>query len=281
MASRTQHKKTAIITGGASGVGLAVATALSSRNDWRIYILDLDPSGDEVSQSLGSRTSFHRVDVTNYAALADVFELVFSEYGSIDFVFSNAGIVEKVDFYAHLSEDAPPPELDQLVLDVNLKSTINITYLAQHYNRKAESHDSARNVLITASVGSLYPCFAIPIYAASKHGILGLVRSVAPAFIKEGLRVNALCPGVMATKLMTDEDFKHYPPEYFTPIETLLDAVLKIVDGEDIEDARGRLVQGKDVHGKTIEINVRNIYFRDQPEWCDDAMPFVMAATDR
>lgn len=107
------------------------------------------------------------------------------------------------------------------------------------------------------------------------------MRSIAPKLIKEDLRINALCPGVMATKLMTDEDFEHYPAECFTPIETLVDTVLKVINGENIKDAKGRLVRAEGLYGQSIEINVRNIYFRDQPEWCDEIMPRVMAATDR
>jgi hypothetical protein len=80
---------------------------------------------------------------------------------------------------------------------------------------------------------------------------------------------------------MTDEDFEHYPPEHFTPLEVVTDTVLKVIDGVDMTDAKGRKLDGAQVFGQTIEVNVQNFYFRNQPDWCDSSMPFVMAATDR
>lgn len=112
-------------------------------------------------------------------------------------------------------------------------------------------------------------------------GVVGFLRAIAPRLESEGIRANAILPGVVATNLMTDEEFEHYPPEYFTPLEIVTGTVLQIVDGVDMSDARGRTIQGADVFGRAVEINMSNIYFRDQPDWCDEAMPHVLAATDR
>lgn len=83
-------------------------------------------------------------------------------------MFANAGIVDNVDFYAKHYDQGPPPELDQLAVDIDLKSVIATTYLAQHYFRLCP-HVAVRNVIMTASVGALYPCFAIPMYTGAKR----------------------------------------------------------------------------------------------------------------
>ncbi|KAH7240455.1 hypothetical protein MRS44_013048 [Fusarium solani] len=273
--------KVAIITGGASGLGLGVATDLAKRGQWFVHILDLDTErGEAAAKGLGPIASFHRVNVNDYASLAALFDKVFQQHCRLDLVFANAGIVDNVDFYAKHDGQGPPPELDQVVVDIDLKSVIATTYLAQHYFRLCP-HVAARNVIMTASVGSLYPCFAIPMYTGAKHGIVGFLRAIAARLASEGIRANAILPGVVATNLMTEEDFEHYPPEYFTPLEVVIDTVLQIVDGLDMSDAKGRTVWGAEVYGQAVEINMNNFYFRDRPEWCDDAMRHVLAATNR
>ncbi|KAH7159433.1 3-beta-hydroxysteroid dehydrogenase [Dactylonectria estremocensis] len=273
--------KVAIITGGASGLGLGVAIDLAKRGQWFVHILDLDTDrGEAAAKGFGPIAAFHRINVNDYASLAAVFDKVFRQHCRLDLVFANAGIVDNVDFYAKHDGQGPPPELDQVAVDIDLKSVIATTYLAQHYFRLCP-HVAARNVIMTASVGSLYPCFAIPMYTGAKHGVVGFLRAIAPRLVSEGIRANAILPGVVATNLMTEEDFEHYPPECFTPLEAVTGAVLQIVDGMDMSDAKGRTVQGADVYGQAVEINMNNIYFRDQPEWCDEAMPHVLAATER
>jgi hypothetical protein len=89
----------------------------------------------------------------------------------IDFVFANAGIVEGFDFYASHGESGPPPEPTQLVVNVDLKAVINTTYLALHYFRLFP-RSTQTNILMTGSVGSLYPCYAIPMYSGSKRQCL-------------------------------------------------------------------------------------------------------------
>ena len=81
----------AIITGGASGIGLATAEALLARTNWVVYLFDRDAErGETAAEKSGAY--FIQVDVTDYASLATAFERVFKEHGKIHFVFANAGI---------------------------------------------------------------------------------------------------------------------------------------------------------------------------------------------
>lgn len=181
-------------------MGLAVATALASKgDDWSVHILDLDARrGLEAAQKIGA--TFHETNVGDYTALADTFRTVFQADGRLDFVFANAGIVGSLDFYAvHDDNDAaasdePPPPLPSTVVDINLVSVMQTSYLAQHYFRKTPRDDklaSPRSLIITSSCGGIYATPSSPSYAAAKHGCVGWTRSIAgPLWRRDGIRVN-------------------------------------------------------------------------------------------
>lgn len=98
-------QKVAIITGGASGIGLAVAQALAARGGWAIHLLDLNvESGESVAASLSSIDSvtatFHRCDAASYEQMGAAFRDAFRASGRrLDFVFANAGFTERAKFY--------------------------------------------------------------------------------------------------------------------------------------------------------------------------------------
>lgn len=203
MSSSTQ---VAIITGGASGIGLAVAKALASRGDWTIHILDKNEPKDS---TVGS---FHQVDVTDYNTLATAFASAFSTHKRLDFVFANAGIALEPPTGQQngaSSTEGPPPAPGTSILDINLRSVIYTTHLAQHYFKLSTATPSVRSLVITASSAGFYASLIAPAYAASKHGVVGYTRSVAPGMWKEaGVRVNAICPGIVRTSILPDEMFQ-------------------------------------------------------------------------
>lgn len=185
-------RNVAIVTGGASGMGLAVSKELAARKDWDINIIDLhEERGNEAATEIGA--SFHRIDVSSYASLAEAFKKIFAKDQRLDFVFANAGIIEKDDFYkVHNTGKEPPPQLPTAIVDINLTSVITTCYLAQHYFRQsANTTQSPRSIVITASCGGIYAAPTAPIYAASKFGTVGFMRSIAPKFWRnDGIRVN-------------------------------------------------------------------------------------------
>jgi NAD(P)-dependent dehydrogenase (short-subunit alcohol dehydrogenase family) len=198
----------AIITGGASGIGLAVAEALAARGDWIIHTLDKNKTGD--SNKL--KASFHQVDVTDYNSLASAFSAVFSNHKRLDFVFANAGVALEPAIATENgleTNDKPPPAPGTLILDINLRSVIYTTYLASHYFKLCAPPSSVRSLVITASSAGFYASPISPVYAASKHGVVGWTRSIAPTMWKEaGVRVNAICPGIVRTRILPDEMFQ-------------------------------------------------------------------------
>lgn len=107
------------------------------------------------------------------------------------------------------------------------------------------------------------------------------MRSIAGKYMNDGIRVNAICPGTVATGLLEAAAWKTFPQEYFTPVSVIVDTVLKLIDGNEVVDAKGILAEAGEVFGKAVEINVNNFYIRDQYEYCDQAMANVMGSTNR
>ncbi|TKA75929.1 hypothetical protein B0A55_05871 [Friedmanniomyces simplex] len=270
--------KVAIITGGASGMGFAVASALAAQGDWDLHLLDLNAErGHEAAQSMVCAT-FHPVNVTRYAELAAAFKAAFLRHRRIDFVFANAGIVDSGAYYAvQQTGDEPPPEPSSAVVDIDLTSVINTSYLAQHYFRQTpRSAQGPRSLVITASCGGFYACPVQPIYGAAKHGAVGWARNIAGrSWREDGVRVNAICPGTVRTNLLSDEAWKTFPEEYFTPVEKVAEVVMMFLKGSGEGWERRQAMVGQ-----TVEISGRKHYFRKQYEFCDEAMEAVMGSTE-
>ncbi|KAK0943694.1 hypothetical protein LTR29_004868 [Friedmanniomyces endolithicus] len=284
--------QSAIITGGASGMGLAVAKALASRGGWKLHLLDLRPPLEEVENA-----TFHKTNVLDYDSLSSTFQNAFDSDGRVDFVFANAGIVERFSFYEAHPAGKPPPPPDQTVIDINLKAVINTSWLAQHYFRQSTQSEN-KNLVMTASVGGFYRCQVSPSYCASKHGVVGLMRSIAPFYYQDktiNARVNAICPGTVKTNLLDAAAWATFSDDVFVPIEKIADTVLMLIDGHDVGGtgldgkalgaANGAATNGtgggEKLWGKAVELSGRKHYYRDQPAYCDDHMAKCMLATER
>ncbi|KAF2013896.1 NAD(P)-binding protein [Aaosphaeria arxii CBS 175.79] len=272
-------RKAAFITGGASGMGLAVAEALSARDEWDLHIVDLNASAGLKAVSTLKNAHFHQTDVTSYESLTAAFEAAFKASGRLDFVYANAGIVERDNFYEKHDLSKPPPEPNQLSVDINYKSVVNTTWLALHYFRKSEKTDYKPLLIMTASCGGLYPSEFCPMYSGSKAAVIHFNRAISFAFRQEGIRTYATAPGTIRTNLMNSDEWKSFPEQFFTPMKTLVRGVLLLVDGGDLEDSNGRKVAEEDAYGLTVEVNGDNIYFRDQAAFSDKNMEDMMKFT--
>ncbi|KAK7192902.1 hypothetical protein DPSP01_005113 [Paraphaeosphaeria sporulosa] len=283
-------KKVALITGGASGMGLEVATRLSKLSAWEIHILDLPGSpGSSVASSLGA--TFHPSDVTDEPGLNQIFKTVYSRNERLDFVFANAGIAEHANFFEEQDIDGdvklPVKGLHALV-DINLKSVITTSYLALQYMRHSRGTD--KSLVITASCGGLYPSYYSPIYTATKHAVVGLTRSIAPYFhARAGIRVNCICPGTVKTNLLTSAEWANFPEEYFTPVHKIGEVVLMLIDGKDngkgevgreVEEGSVEKLLEKGMYGRAVEVSGRRHYYREMVGYADEAMSAVMGATN-
>lgn len=128
-----QEYRVALITGGTSGVGLEVAKVLAAKG-WTVHLLGRNEKTGEAAAAAVPNAHFHQGDVTDYTTLAAAFDAAFKSSGRLDFVFANAGIMERTNFYAK-ADTLPPPAPDFPIIDIGFKGFVHTAYLAQHYFR--------------------------------------------------------------------------------------------------------------------------------------------------
>jgi NAD(P)-dependent dehydrogenase (short-subunit alcohol dehydrogenase family) len=215
-------EQVALITGSASGFGRALTETLSGRGV-RVLACDVDEAaGAELAESCGAL--FVACDVSdpeqNEAAVAVAVE----EYGGLDIAFLNAGVAFGTqlgdDFDVDVYRRAMGVNIDGVVFGVN----------AVLPAMKARGGGS---IVATASLAGLTPVPMDPIYAANKHAVVGLVRSLGPILAADGIRINAVCPGFAETaiigpirELLLSEGLP------IIPVQDVIDTVLAIFDGE-------------------------------------------------
>ncbi len=173
---------TAVVTGGASGIGLATANLLTQRGA-SVAVLDIDPVG------LPEPLRGFSADVTDRARVDGAISLIASQFGGIDILVNNAGIGTQGTV-----EDNDDSEWHH-VLDVNVIGTARVTRAALPYLRKSRTPAVVNTCSIVATAG--LPRRAV--YSASKGAILALTRAMAVDHVSEGIRVNCVTPGTVDT----------------------------------------------------------------------------------
>jgi NAD(P)-dependent dehydrogenase (short-subunit alcohol dehydrogenase family) len=171
--------KTAIVTGGAKGIGAATARMLE-RAGARVTVLDLRPSGGAA------------VDVTSEPAVKDAFARVADDAGGIDILVNNAGRV------ARRPAAELPVEEWQAVIDVNLTATFLCSRIAQPYIRSRGGGAIVNVASIMGLSGGLFPNAS---YQAAKGGVVNLTRALALEWASDGIRVNAVAPTYVDTDM--------------------------------------------------------------------------------
>jgi len=189
--------KVSIITGGAQGIGLATAEKFAAEGA-RVVICDVNQdviSGvvNEFKQS-GIDVDGFKADVTNQADISNMVNLVISRYGQIDCLVNNAGIVRDARM-VNMTEE----QFDS-VIDVNLKGTYNCAKSVFPHMMEQQSGV----VLNASSIVGIYGNFGQTNYAASKFGVIGMAKTWAREFGRFGIRVNAVCPGMIKTEILSD-----------------------------------------------------------------------------
>lgn len=186
--------------------------------------------------------------------------------------------METSNFYEkHDSIDGPPPP-NFIALEVNVKGCINAVHVGRHYIDLSPEKGS---IVVNASCSSFWPTYFVPVYTASKFGILGFMRCVAHYYKQDGIRINALCPGAVRTSLIPDRAWDQAPADIFTPPELISEVVLKLAEGVEIVNCNGNKATSDELYGKAIVDNGKNIHIQPEPAYCDDIMERTMENSRR
>ncbi|MFR9775524.1 3-oxoacyl-ACP reductase [Micromonospora sp. MS34] len=187
--------RVAVVTGAGSGIGLATVRRFATEGA-RVVCVDIDAdAGKRAAEEVGGE--FVAADVADETAVRDFFDGVVARHGRVDVAFNNAGI--------------SPPDDDSIlatgldawerVLRVNTTSVyLCCKYVIPHMRRQGKG-----SIINTASFVALMGAATSQIaYTASKGGVLAMTRELGVQFAREGIRVNALCPGPVATPLLLE-----------------------------------------------------------------------------
>ncbi|SER11304.1 NAD(P)-dependent dehydrogenase, short-chain alcohol dehydrogenase family [Solimonas aquatica] len=193
---RLMEGKVVLVTGAAMGIGAAIARAAAAEGA-ALVLGDIATGALEETvvglRQSGARVAWDFCDVTRQSEVDGLVALAVRHFGAPDIVYANAGVEGPLGSPADCAEDA-----FLRVIDINLNGifrTIKATLPAM-------IERGSGSIVATASVAGLVGAAGLPAYVASKHGVVGLVRSTAITVAKTGVRVNALCPGMVETALL-------------------------------------------------------------------------------
>jgi NAD(P)-dependent dehydrogenase (short-subunit alcohol dehydrogenase family) len=245
--------KVAVITGAASGIGRATAARFAAEGA-KVVVADLsDREGTEFAQEIGG--TYVHVDVSDERDVEALYEKTAEVYGGIDVLFNNAGISPADD------DSILTTGLDawKRVQEVNLTSV----YLCCRYGIPHLQRRGGGSIINTASFVAVLGSATSQIsYTASKGGVLSMSRELGVQFAREGIRVNALCPGPVNTPLLQELFAKdperaarrlvHVPMGRFAEPEEIANAVLFLAsDDSSFITASTFLVDGG-IHGAYV-----------------------------
>ncbi len=211
--------KVALITGGSNGIGEGVSRHLADRGA-RVVLADIDDArGKAVAEELGGL--FVHTDVADPAASTAAVAAAVESFGGLHLAHLNAGVTS----WCGMGEDFDP-EAYRRSMAINLDGVVYGIAAA----RPAIKASGGGTIVATASMAGLVAAPFDPIYAANKHAVVGLMRSLGESYAGDGIRVHALCPSFAHTNIIKGSE------------QTLVDMGFPIIDVGDVVDAFQRII---------------------------------------
>jgi NAD(P)-dependent dehydrogenase (short-subunit alcohol dehydrogenase family) len=187
--------KVAVVTGGGNGIGRAVCLGFAAHGA-RVLVVDRDEAAAAaVAAEIGANAVACAADVTKAADVAGYVARALDAFGRIDCFHNNAGIEGKV---------APVVEYEDADFDAIMAVNVKGVFLGLKHVLPVMIRQGSGAVVNTGSTAGLVGTARMPIYVASKHAVLGLTKSVAAEVGPQGIRVNAVCPGPIDTRMIRD-----------------------------------------------------------------------------
>lgn len=267
--------KTVLITGGASGFGAGFVQKWAASGAC-VILGDINTAnGDKLARETRKETGnqnvhFLHCNVTDWQSQVQFFKeaVKLSPHGGIDIVVANAGVAGVDDFEMPKGLDAAePPKPNFKTLDVNLTGVLYTTHLALFYLPKnpnskpcnstldPKSTPRDRCLILVGSMASLSPIPSQPLYGVSKHGVLGLFRSLRATSFVHGVRVNIICPYFIATPIVE-------------PMARILLAGGATGKPEDVIEAATRLAADSRILGRSLYVGPKMTLKRDENGVC-------------
>ncbi len=186
--------KVALVTGGSTGIGRATAL-LFARHGARVVIGDLNPKGRETVEMIereGGTALFVETNVCSAQQVDDLITAAVKTYGGLHFAFNNAGVLPAAALLA---------DVDEAAFDHVMAVDVKGVFLAMKYEIQHMLTAGGGAIVNNASIAGMIAEAGMSSYVAAKHAVIGLSKAAAVEYAAQGIRINALAPGVVETAM--------------------------------------------------------------------------------